>query len=55
MIRLRSSSRGAGGVRRELSLLLALGQAQLLAQRPAEALTTLDRIPAERPRVLQPR
>ena len=28
------------------SLLLALGQAHLLAQRPAEALTTLDRIPA---------
>ncbi len=28
------------------SLLLALGQAHLLAQRPAEALATLDRIPA---------
>jgi tetratricopeptide (TPR) repeat protein len=28
------------------SLLLALGQAHLLSQRPAEALTTLDRIPA---------
>jgi tetratricopeptide (TPR) repeat protein len=27
-------------------LILALGQAQLLARRPAEALTTLDRIPA---------
>lgn len=28
-------------------LILALGQAQLLAQRPAEAVTTLDRIPPE--------
>jgi tetratricopeptide (TPR) repeat protein len=35
---------GPGG-----ALLLALGQAQLLAQRPAEALATLDRIRAEDP------
>src|SRR5687768_9174583 len=31
------------------ALLLALGQAQLLAQRPAEAVATLDRIPADGP------
>ena len=34
-------------------LLLALGQAQLLAGRPADALTTLDRIPAEDPEYVQ--
>lgn len=34
-------------------LLLALGQAQLLARRPADALTTLDRIPAEDPDYVQ--
>jgi superkiller protein 3 len=34
-------------------LLLALGQAQLLARRPADALTTLDRIPADDPDYVQ--
>jgi tetratricopeptide (TPR) repeat protein len=34
-------------------LLLALGQAQLLARRPAEALASLDRIPAEDPDYVQ--
>lgn len=34
-------------------LLLALGQAQLLAQRPAEALTSLDRIAADDPDYVQ--
>ena len=34
-------------------LLLALGQAQLLAQRPADALTTLDRIPVDDPLSVQ--
>jgi tetratricopeptide (TPR) repeat protein len=34
-------------------LLLALGQAQLLAQRPADAVTTLDRIPVEDPDYVQ--
>jgi tetratricopeptide (TPR) repeat protein len=34
-------------------LLLALSQAQLLGQRPAEALTTLDRIPVEDPDYVQ--
>jgi len=34
-------------------LLLALGQAQLLARKPAESLATLDRIPAEHPDYVQ--
>ncbi len=34
-------------------LLLALGQALLLARRPADALTTLDRIPVEHPDYVQ--
>jgi len=34
-------------------LLLALGQAQLLARKPAESLATLDRIPAAHPEYLQ--
>ena len=34
-------------------LLLALGQAQLLARRPADALTTLDRIPGGDPDYVQ--
>jgi tetratricopeptide (TPR) repeat protein len=34
-------------------VLLALGQAQLLARRPADALVTLDRIPAEDPDYVQ--
>jgi len=35
------------------SLLLALGQAQLLAQRPADAIATLDRISVEEPDYVQ--
>ena len=35
------------------SLLLALGQAQLLARRPAEALAALERIPADSPGYVQ--
>src|SRR5688572_370867 len=35
------------------ALLVALGQAQLLAQRPADAVATLDRIPVEDPDYLQ--
>ena len=35
------------------SLLLALGQAQLLARHPAEALATLERIPADSPDYVQ--
>ena len=35
------------------ALLLALGQAQLLARRPADAVTTLDRIPVEDPDYVQ--
>ena len=35
------------------ALLLALAQAQLLAQRPADALTSLDRIPSEGPDYVQ--
>ena len=35
------------------ALLLALGQAQLLARRPADAVTTLDRIPVDDPDYVQ--
>ncbi len=37
----------------DASLLLALGQAQLLARHPAEALATLERIPADSPDYVQ--
>jgi protein O-GlcNAc transferase len=46
-------SRAVGACGPSAALFLALGQAQLLARRPADALTTLERIPADGPDYVQ--
>jgi tetratricopeptide (TPR) repeat protein len=49
----RAFSRALASCGSSPSLLLALAQAQLLAQHPADALTSLDRIPADVPEFVQ--